>query len=197
MEVSDLPDLSDLVVIELPIREVRSELIRPLEFAFPAWLPALRPDLVSRTSCPRFEGGTPPTRLEDGGWMLDEIGAREVVAGLEFMLPKLRVEPGVLGRDWFEIPGLTVLLELVGACIDRDWLGGLTTLGDIEGLLGVRLIGLELVRPMDGGLVGARLTLAGALTLGAGAGAGAGLAAWPAGAGRLAELPPPELELFR
>jgi len=67
VEWSDLSDLSDLVVIGLPIREVRSELIRPLEFVFPAWLPALRPDLVSRTSCPRFEGGTPPTRLEDGG----------------------------------------------------------------------------------------------------------------------------------
>jgi len=120
-------------------------------------------------------------------------------------LLKLHVGAGVPGRDWFEIPGLTVLLELVGACIDRDWLGGLTTLGDIEGLLGIRLIGAglvrptdgELLRPMDGGLAGARLTLGGALTLGAGAGAGAGLAAWPAGAGRLAELPPPELELFR
>ena len=111
-------------------------------------------------------------------------------------LLKLRVGAGVPGRDWFEIPGLTVLLELAGGC----------TLSGIEGLLlGVRLIwvGLvrptdgELLRPMDGGLAGARLTLGGVLTLGAGAGAGAGLAAWPAGAGRLAELPPPELELFR
>ncbi len=166
------------VLIELPIREVRSELIRPLEFVFPARLPALRPDLVSRASCPRFEGGTPSTRLEDGGWMLDEIGAREVAAGLEFMPPGLRVDPNVLGRDCIEVPGLTTLLELVGGCTDRDWLGGLTTLSGAEGmLLGGRLIGAELVRPMDGGLAGARLTLGGALTLGAGAGAGAGLAA--------------------
>ena len=136
--------------------------------------------------------------------MPDETGAREVVAGLEFMLLGLRMELGVLGRDWFEVPGLIILLELVGGCTDRDWFGGLTVLDGVEKLrlgpelnaeelLGVRLIGGELIRPTDGELAGARLTLGGALTLGAGAGAGAGLETC-----RLAaELPAPELELLR
>jgi hypothetical protein len=110
----------------------------------------------------------------------------------------------VPGRDWFEVPGLIILLELVGGCTDRDWLGGLTTLDGVEKLrlgpdlnaeelLGDRVTGGELVRPMDGELAGARLMLGGALTLGAGAGVGAGLETC-----RLAELLlPPELELFR
>lgn len=213
VELSDLLDLSGLVVIELPIREVKSELIRllepvfrplveldtdgvrvliglpirevkselirPLEFVFPTWPLALRPEP------PRLELGDKdlpaPKELEDGDEMLDAVGDLKVVAGLEFMLPGLRVDPNVLGRDDTEAPGLIILFELVGGCTDREML--------LEG----RLIRLELDRPMDGELAGERLMLGGALTLGAGAGAGAGLETC-----RLAaELPPPELELFR
>lgn len=123
--------------------------------------------------------------------MFEEVGAREAGAGLELMLRKdspgllkLRVDPGVLGRGEIEAPGLAALPELVGGCTDRE-----------IPLLGGRLVGAGLVRPMDGGLAGARLTLGGVLTLGAGA--GAGLAGCAAGACRLTELPPPEPELFR
>jgi len=211
VELSDLLDLSDLVVIEppirevkselirllepvprpfveldtdgvrvligLPIREVKSELIRPLEFVFPTW------PLALRLEPPRLELGDEdlpaPKELEDGDEMLDAVGDLEVVAGMEFMLPGLRVDPNVLGRDDTEAPGLTTLLELVGGCTDREML--------LEG----RLIRLELDRPIDGELAGARLMLGGALTLGAGAGAGLETC-------RLAaELPAPELELFR
>lgn len=110
--------------------------------------------------------------------MFEEVGAREAGAGLGLL--KLRGELGVLGRDEIEAPGLAALPELVGGCTDREIL-----------LLGGRLVGAGLVRPMDGGLAGARLTLGGVLTLGAGA--GAGLAGCAAGACRLTELPPPEL----
>jgi hypothetical protein len=159
MEVSDLSDLSDLIVIGLPIREVKFELIRPLEFVFPTW---------GRLA------------LEDGDEMIEVVGDREGVTGLEFMLLVLRVDPNMLDRDDTEVPELIILLELVGGRIDREML-----------LLEGRLIGAEFVRPMDRELVGARFMLGGELTRGAGVGAGRETCRFAA------ELPPPELELFR
>lgn len=184
-----------LTVIGLPIREVKSELIRPFEFEFPDCRPVFRLEALrlepGDEDLPRFKELPAEGRLtpEDGDEIIGELGVREDVIGLEVMLldelPELvmlREGMDMPGRDDIEVPGLIILLELVGGCMDREMV-----------LLEGRLIRLELDRPIDGELVGARLMLGGALTLGAGAGAGAGRETC-----RLdAELPPPELELFR
>jgi hypothetical protein len=72
-----------LAVIELPMREVRAELMRLLELALRSLL------------------------------KLETAGVREFEALLELILPKLPVNPNVFDRDDMDVLGLTILLELL------------------------------------------------------------------------------------
>ncbi|HUV67978.1 MAG TPA: hypothetical protein VMW24_29070 [Sedimentisphaerales bacterium] len=175
-----------LAVMELPIRDVVLRL-RPLLKLVPDDLFEIDADgLLVLIELPKMDGdvlrvpidGPVLGDVEDNDRLLDEAGARDVTVRLERLLPTLREDPNVIERDDMDVLGLIVELlrldelkglELVGGRIERELIL----------LLRFRLLRIE--------ELGARLTLGGALTLGAGAGLGVD---------RLEERLLPELELF-
>ena len=95
-----------LVVIELPIPEVRPELMRPEELLFEGPREIDGDALRVLTDDPMLGD------LEDAEGVPTETGARDVMDGLETLLPKLR-EFSMLEREDIDGLGATVRAELL------------------------------------------------------------------------------------